>query len=519
MTIDGLSTISIAPEARSDRWTWLNIARTEGAERDRALVLCLILVLLLVRIAVGAVVPLAFDEAYYWRWSKNLAACYFDHPAMVAFVIRAGTLIAGDTELGVRVVSMLLALPATWAVWRSASLLFQDSKIATTAALFFNLTLIFAVGTVITTPDSPLLVASAFVLFFLAKVMDSKRGVWWLAVGAAVGTSLLSKYTALFFGVSILAWLLIVPEMRRWLLTPWPWLGGLLALAMFMPVLVWNANHDWASFAHQFGRVTAHEWTYRYLAEYFAAQFGLATPSVFVLGSMGLSAFLTGRGATRSGRVLLGAMVWPIVIYFTWHSLHQRVEGNWTAPIFPAFSIAAAAAVHEIDWTGGWKKLVDWSHKLAVPVALAAIGVIQLQSVTGLFPLGPADPTARQLGAGWRQLAAEIDSVRHETGANGIVTTSYPETGWLSFYLPSHPPVEQLTERIRWVNEPAPSPEFFKGGVLIYVRGGSLDVKALKPRYSNVEELSPVIRRRNGTEIERYSLYRLEGPTGDPLWH
>jgi 4-amino-4-deoxy-L-arabinose transferase-like glycosyltransferase len=156
----------------------------------------------------------------------------------VIFDIRAGTLIAGDTELGVRVVSMLLALPATWAVWRSASLLFQDSKIATTAALFFNLTLILAVGTVITTPDSPLLVASAFVLFFLTKILERKRGIWWLAVGAAVGTSLLSKYTALFFGVSILAWLLIVPEMRRWLFTPWPWLGGLLALATFMPVLV-----------------------------------------------------------------------------------------------------------------------------------------------------------------------------------------------------------------------------------------------------------------------------------------
>jgi hypothetical protein len=278
-----------------------------------------------------------------------------------------------------------------------------------------------------------------------------------------------------------------------------------------------NANHDWASFAHQFGRVTAHQWTHRYLGDYFAAQFGLATPSVFVLGSMGLSAFLAGRGATRPARVLLGAMVWPIVIYFTWHSLHQRVEGNWTAPIFPAFSIAAAAAVHEIDWTGHWKKLVYWSNKLAVPVGLAAIGLIQLQSVTGLFPLGAADSTARQLGAGWRQLAAEVDSVRQETGANGIITTSYPETAWLSFYLPSHPPVVQLTERIRWANEPAPSPEFFKG-VLIYVRGGSLGVKALRQRYKDAEELSPVVRRRNGIAIERYSIYRVEGPIGDPFW-
>jgi 4-amino-4-deoxy-L-arabinose transferase-like glycosyltransferase len=412
---------------------------------------------------------------------------------------------------------MLLAVPATWAVWRSAALLFDDSKIATTAALFFNLTLILAAGTVITTPDSPLLVSSAFVLFFLVKVMDSRRGIWWIVVGVAVGTGLLSKYTALFFGVSILAWLLIVPEMRRWLLTPWPWLGGLIALALFTPVLLWNASHDWASFTHQFRRVAVNQWTSRYFGEYFAAQFALATPSVFVLGSMGLAAFFGGRGGTRSGRVLLGAMVWPIVVYFAWHSLHQRVEGNWTAPIFPAFSIAAAAAVHGIDWTGHWKRLVDWSNKLALPVGLAIIGLIQLQSVFGIVPLGATDPTARTLGAGWRQLAAEIDSVRQENGANGIVTTSYPETAWLSFYLPSHSPVVQLTERIRWANEPAPSPEFFNG-VLIYVNNFPFDVKALRTLYKTAKELSPLIRRRNGIAIERYSIYRVEGPLGDPLW-
>jgi hypothetical protein len=117
-------------------------------------------------------------------------------------------------------------------------------------------------------------------------------------------------------------------------------------------------------------------------------------------------------------------------------------------------------------------------------------GLIQLQSVFGIFPLGAADPTARQLGAGWRQLGAEIDSVRYEIGANGIVTASYAETAWLSFYLPSHPPVVQLNERIRWTNEPAPRPEFLNG-LLIYVRGSPLDVKARRQRFKTAEESSP----------------------------
>src|SRR5260370_39532341 len=117
---------------------------------------------------------------------------------MVAAVIRLGTMIAGDTELGVRLVSVLLALPMSWAVFRTAEILFGDRRVASTAAIMLNATMMAAVGTMIVTPDAPLLVASTFVLFYLAKVLETERGVWWLMVGAAVGVALLSKYTALF---------------------------------------------------------------------------------------------------------------------------------------------------------------------------------------------------------------------------------------------------------------------------------------------------------------------------------
>ena len=127
-------------------------------------------------------------------------------------MIRLGTMIAGDTELGVRLVSILLALPMSWAVYRAAAILFGGHRLACTATLLLNATLMAAVGTLIVTPDAPLLVASSFVLFFLAKVLETGRGAWWLAVGAAVGAALLSKYTALFFGPAILIWLVTRAE-------------------------------------------------------------------------------------------------------------------------------------------------------------------------------------------------------------------------------------------------------------------------------------------------------------------
>src|SRR3954464_13806666 len=207
-----------------------------------------ILALLALRLVAAAYTPLTFDEAYYWTWSKHLAFGYYDHPPMVAVIIRLGTLILGDTELGVRLVSILLALPMSFAVYRSAEMLFGGRRVAATATILLNVTLMASVGTMIVTPDAPLLVASGFVLFFLAKVLTTGRGAWWLAVGVAVGAALLSKYTALFFGPAILIWLVTVPRLRRWLISPWPYLGGLMALAIFAPVIFWNADHHWVSF-------------------------------------------------------------------------------------------------------------------------------------------------------------------------------------------------------------------------------------------------------------------------------
>src|SRR6516164_2388090 len=194
--------------------------------RNTALIIVALVVL---RLVAAAFTPITFDEAYYWMWSKSLAGGYYDHPPMVAFVIRAGTMIAGDTELGVRLVSILLALPMSYAVYRSAALLFGSTRVAATATILLNVTLMASVGTTIITPDSPLLVAASFVIFFLAQLLESGRGAWWLAVGGAVGFGLLSKYTALFFGPAILIWLAIVPQQRRWLLSPWPYLGAIAA--------------------------------------------------------------------------------------------------------------------------------------------------------------------------------------------------------------------------------------------------------------------------------------------------
>src|SRR5438552_1388641 len=80
-------------------------------------------------------------------WSKHLAGGYYDHPPMVAVVIRLGTMIAGDTEFGVRLVSVLLGLPMSFAVYRTAEILFGGRRVASTATILLNATMMASVGT------------------------------------------------------------------------------------------------------------------------------------------------------------------------------------------------------------------------------------------------------------------------------------------------------------------------------------------------------------------------------------
>jgi 4-amino-4-deoxy-L-arabinose transferase-like glycosyltransferase len=476
-----------------------------------------VLALVVLRLVAAAGTPLTFDEAYYWMWSKHLAGGYYDHPPGVALLIRLGTMIAGDTEFGVRLVSILLALPMSFAVYRSAAILFGGMRVAATATVLLNVTLMAAVGTMIVTPDAPLLVASSFVLFFLAKVLETERGAWWLAVGAAVGAALLSKYTALFFGPAILIWLVIVPKLRRWLISPWPYLGGLVALAIFSPVVFWNADHQWVSFIKQIGRARIADFRLAFIGELIPTQIAFATPLVWILGAMGLYALLRRKPGALAARMLINATFWTIVLYFVWHSLHARVEANWFAPVYPAFAIAAAVAAHLTRWTPRAQRLADFCLRWAAPVAIVMFALLIVQANTGVLTGYRRDATVRSVGVGWRELAGEIEAVRLRVGAVCVLAPDYGTTGWLAFYLPKGTCVVQPTQRIRWVNMPEPDPAQLAGKLLYVdeVRPGGWP--RLKQMFAHVDEVAELPRKRGPLTIETYALNLLEGAKGDVL--
>jgi 4-amino-4-deoxy-L-arabinose transferase-like glycosyltransferase len=476
-----------------------------------------VVALVALRLVGAAWTPLTFDEAYYWMWSKHLAFGYYDHPAGVAVVIRLGTLIAGDTELGVRLASILLALPMSFALYRTAVILFGGQRVAATATILLNVTLMAAVGTLIVTPDSPLLVASSFVLFFLAKVLETGRGTWWLAVGAAVGVALLSKYTALFFGPAILIWLVSVPKLRRWLVSPWPYLGAVVAFVVFSPVILWNADHHWVSFIKQIGRSRIEDFKPSFIGELIPTQVVFATPLVFVLGAMGLYALARRDGGALAARALINAIFWTIVAYFIWHALHARVEANWFAPVYPAFAIAAAVAAHLTRWDVRAQRVVNFCLRWASPVGILMFALLIVQANTGAISGFRRDATVRSVGVGWPELAAGIEAVRVRTGAACVLAPDYGTTSWLAFYLPKDTCVVQPTQRIRWVNMPEPDPAKLSGKLLFVDEARPAVQPYVKETFSSVVRVAELKRMRGPLAIETYGLDLLEGAKREVL--
>jgi hypothetical protein len=354
-------------------------------------------------------------------------------------------------------------------------------------------------------------------MFFLAKVLETGRGVWWLAVGIAVGASLLSKYTALFFGPAILIWLVAVPKLRRWLVSPWLYLGGAVALATFAPVILWNADHHWVSFIKQLGRARMEDFRPAFIAELIPTQIVFATPLVWILGVMGLYALLRRNAGALASRMLINTTFWTIVVYFIWHSLHDRVEANWFAPVYPAFAIAAAVAGNLTRWGQRQQRVVDFCLRWAAPTGILMFAILIVQANTGALSFYRRDATVRSVGVGWRELAGEIEAVRARVGATCVLAPDYGTTGWLTFYLPKGSCVVQPTQRIRYVNMPEPDPAQLSGK-LLYVDEARPGVRSWQSEhFAGVERVAELTRMRGPLTIETYALDLLQGAKGDVL--
>jgi 4-amino-4-deoxy-L-arabinose transferase-like glycosyltransferase len=474
--------------------------------------------LLLVRLWLDRHLELMFDEAYYALWSKHLAWGYLDHPPMVALWIRLSTWLFGDQEFGVRALGTLAAAAGGVLVYFLSSRLFENRTEAAFAGLLYCAMLLIAAGAIIVTPDTPLLFFWSIAVYAVIRIYRDEDWRWWLVAGAAMGFALQSKYTALLLGAGIVASMIFVPGMRRWWRHPAPYAAGVLALAIFAPVIAWNYQHDWVSFAKQFGRARGYDFSLRYIGEFLGSQIGLLTPFVFALAAGGVWIALRGpRGKSSEPSVLLVSLIGPLLVYFLFHSLHARVQGNWIAPAYPVLAVLASHAAFQVDELHGrFRSAMMLSRQWALPVGFAFAVIAYFQAFAGLFPLDPAkDPTS--LMVGWSGLARQVEDVARQEQASYVLTSGYALTSLLSIYAPDATPVVQFNERIRWISFEQPRAALFLHPGL-YVSEINKDKSSeLKRRFSEVKLIGSAVRLRGTKVIKRYVIYRLAQPVSSVL--
>ncbi len=459
--------------------------------------------LTVIRLLVAALTPLAPDEAYYWIWSRALATGYLDHPPMVALWIRAGTMLAGSNTLGVRLLGPLSAVLGSWLLYDASERLFPRRGAGLTAAALLNGTLVLGAGTVIMTPDTPLLLFWTATLWTAARLAAGGAPAWWLAAGACTGLALVSKYTAGFLpiGLGLFALIAAPRSLRR----PEPWAGGLIAALLFLPVVAWNAHHDWAGFLRQGGRVA--DWrperAVGFLAELVGSQIGLATPGIFVLLVAGIVTAIrvTARSRDRSWSLLAAFSVPPILVFLQ-HAVGDRVQGNWPAILYPAAAVAASGL-----GTSRWRRLIGPS--CAVGFAITAI--VYAHGATG-WPagLGARDPAARQL-FGWHDLARRIETARLVAGAGFVTAEPYGLAAELAWNAPSDADV--LGTDTRWTLTALPRTRVTGRGLLVRPeRYGAPD----PAEWPGARRLPDLARSAGGADIEHYAIF-LVGIANEPL--
>ena len=516
--------MGLAPSRR----TTFDLLRT-----DRALMIvavCVVALMTLMRCIYAGQMELRTDEAYYWTWSKESVLSFLDHPPMIAWFIRFGTAIFGDTSFGVRfggVLAMLVTQGLLSDIVRRAT---HDWRAVAIALMLPEAALYYGLLMAKVAPDVALIPFAVAMVWALVCLFESNDGRWWLAVGLFAGLALLSKLTAIMLLPAVAAFVLM-PDQRRWLSTPWPWLAALLAMLVFSPVLIWNAQHDWASFRFQFIRASSeHAFSLRTFGDFLGLQFGQVGIIVLpvVLSAVLISAW---RGFARRDPVamLLSLAVLVPFAYFLWKSLTLRVGDTWPMFLWPVGFAAVAinwVRLRQERWTSRIVTSTGSWIVAALVTGIPLVIVVFLYSVASPWNLiGRNDPIGAE--AGYDSVATQVEADLALTSATWIATTDYRTYAMLCWMLRDRDvPVVQINQRSRFIGFRDPglaSRQDDKG--LWVARAGETGNPAWSATTAKRQPVGRVDRIWRGTVMDSYETETISGwmpdlnpPNTSPLY-
>jgi 4-amino-4-deoxy-L-arabinose transferase-like glycosyltransferase len=388
----------------------------------------LILASFAVRLLFAASLGLGVDESYMVAAGRELQLSYFDHPPIAWWLAWAAAHLAGnDSAITVRLPFIALFALSTVLMYRLTAALF-DPRAGLWAAAVLNAAPVLGVTSASwVLPDGPLIAALLGAVFCLVGALRAQGGAawgWWLATGTCAGLALSSKYSAALTIAGALLYFLTDPAGRRWLSRPQPYIAGGATLLMFLPALIWNAQHGWISFLFQGGRAGGHFYPLGPLA-------ALGGAALFFLPWIWLPLILCGIEALRRGPAdhahwLLVCLAVPPILLFTLVSLWSHVLFHWAAPgylmLVPLLGDAIARR---------WPISRRVRLSVTATAALVVLSMALVASEVRFNWLADASPALRSDAAlaavDWTSLRGELEG-RGLLGRPGLVVAA---TRWL----------------------------------------------------------------------------------------
>jgi len=470
------------------------------------------------RIVYASQLDLRTDEAYYWTWSKEYVLSFLDHPPMIAWFIRFGTAIFGDTNLGVRFAGIVAMLVTQLLLADIVRRVTRDMSAIVFAVLMPEAALYYGLLMAKVAPDVALIPFAVAMVWSLVRLAESKDERWWLAAGLFGGLSLLSKFTIILMLPAVLAFMLVPDWRLRQLRSPYPWLAALIALAVFSPVLIWNYQHDWASFRFQSVRATtSYGLSLRTFGDFIGLQWGLVG---FVLFPVALSGLVLtawrGYRAREPVAILLSTAVLVPFLYFLGKSLTLRVGDTWPMFMWPVGFAAAAINIALLPREGASPRLIRstmmWA-RVAVVTGIAFVVLVFLYYVAApLNFFGGGDPIGKE--AGYEAVVARVEAEFEKTGATWVATTDYRTYAMLRWFLRDRVPVIEVNERGRFQGFADPGIDRIKGHPGLYVaREPDQKLALWDLTGAKREPLERVDRVWRGIVMDTYALEKLTGWT------
>ena len=524
---------------------------------------------------------LAPDEAHYWHWSRHLDWSYYSKGPLVAWLIRASCELFGDLSvslvgsemLAVRLpaVACHAALLAGWYALASETLRSPKLGLAV-VALALTLPGVSAAA-VLMTIDAPFLACWCWALVFAWRAVERGRLGWWLLAGLCSAVGVLAKYPMLLFPLAVGGFLFADPRRRSFLLRPGFWAMVGVTAAGGVPILLWNAAHDWVSVRHVLGQAGVGGGPR-------PARFQPLGPVAFAAGQC---AFLLGfwfvalaaaawrfrpnppapfpkrEGGAGTGDLLPsllgggaggGVPPDPALLFLWWASV----------PVWGGFFLASTRTTGQVNWpaaayVAGFVLAVAWLREQLAPdfprrrlvlgglVAAVWLGLVLCVGehypglVRPLFaavagpptsqnpvPIRRLDPTCRLLG--WRTLAAELDDLRdrvkRETGQEPVLAGMVWTTpGELAFYGRGHPEAysfglalaDRHSQYDLWRPNPVDDAQVFRGRPFLYV---GEEIPEAAEVFDRVEPPVRVVHAEDGVPVAVWTVWVGHGFRGLP---